>query len=544
MKPRRAIPFILAIVTFATFGRIVSHEFTGWDDPSTIFENPRILSPSLEHVAYYWTHPEGGLYIPVTYTFWSALAAISQVDDGAGHVALNPWAFHAASLILHAISVVVVFNILRLLIEHDIAALFGALVFAVHPLQVETVAWTSGTKDLLGGLFSLVCIWQYILFVRTRSTGFQLQNTTASETTRGLEARDTLSARDARRHLLFAAVALIVAMLSKPSAVVAPLIAGAIDRILYRRSFDRVLASILPLLVLTIPIVIVARLAQTAPHVTDAPAWTRPLVALDALAFYVYKLIWPATLGIIYGRTPDAILQSGAIYYTWIVPAILAALAFSFRKRWPTLLCVNRSSRLALLPVLGLTPFMFQVHSTVADHYMYVAMLGVALLLADMLRAWPAKGLRILAAGLLLALAIRSMIQAGTWTNSVSLAKHAVDVCPTSATAQSNLGIALAADNRLNDALPHLEEAVRLDAHNHNAHAALAQAYLQLGRPREAFDQAQIAIYLIETEPLTPDERPITPNTSATSPSSNSSAKTSPAGVPARFHRVNPDATV
>lgn len=509
MKPRGAIPLILMIVTFATFGRIVAHEFTGWDDAMTIFENPRIVSPSLRNVGHYWTHSEGGLYIPVTYTLWSAIAAVSQVNDGAEHVALNPWAFHAVSLILHSISVLVVLKILRLLIAQEFAAMFGALLFAVHPLQVETVGWTSGAKDLLGGLFSLVCIWQYVMYARMKSsTAFQPVQSDSKEMIHGLETRATPMVSVARRHLVLAAVGLVIAMLSKPSAVVAPLIAGVIDRILFRRAFDRVLASVLPLLALTIPIVLIARAVQTAPHVTDAPTWTRPLVALDALTFYIHKLIWPATLGIIYGRTPDAILKSGAIYYTWTVPVLSAALGFSLRKRWPTLLCAEAIFALALLPVLGLTPFMFQVHSTVADHYMYVAMLGPAMLLASAIRAQPSRWAQMAAVMLLTALAIRSAIQAGTWKNSVTLAAHAAQVCPTSATAQSNLGIALAADNRINDALPHLEAAVRLDAHNHNAHSALAQAYLQLGRPRDAFDEAQVAIHLVETEPLTPDERP------------------------------------
>src|SRR5690348_2176047 len=191
MKRRGVIPLILVVVTLATFGRIVTHEFTGWDDAMTIFENPRIVSPSLKNVIYYWTNPADGLYVPVTYTLWSAIASVSQVDDGAGHVTLNPWAFHAVSILLHVVTVLVVFQILRLLINHDIAAMFGALLFAVHPMQVETVAWTSGAKDLLGGLFSLVCIWQYVLFARKSSTGFQPVHSPPNEKMHGLKTRAT-----------------------------------------------------------------------------------------------------------------------------------------------------------------------------------------------------------------------------------------------------------------------------------------------------------------------------------------------------------------
>jgi hypothetical protein len=500
MKRRGVIPWILAIVTLATFGGIVTQEFTGWDDAMTIFENPRIVSPSFSNVVYYWTNPADGLYVPVTYTMWSAIASVSRVDDGAGHVTLNPWAFHAVSIAIHVLSVLVVFQILRLLIDHEMAAMFGALLFAVHPMQVETVAWTSGAKDLLGGLFSLVAIWQYLLFAKRSSTGFQPVHSPPNEKMHGLNTRAT-------RHFTFAAISLVIAMLSKPSAVTIPLIAGAIDLLVLRRSRRRVYSTILPLLLLTIPFIIVGRIVQTTPHVTDAPQWTRPLVALDALAFYAYKLIWPATLGIIYGRTPDAILKNGQIYFTWIVPVALFAIAFAMRKRWPPLLAGESIFFFAVLPVLGLTPFMFQVHSTVADHYVYVAMLGTALVASGAVRAKPSRSVYGVASVVIVLLAARSIVQAGTWRDGVTLASHAVEVDPGSATAHSNLGVALAASNHLNEAIPQLEAAVNLDGNNRDARTRLAQAYLQVGRYQEAYHHAQVAIDLIQSSPSNTIER-------------------------------------
>jgi hypothetical protein len=508
MKRRGGISLVLVIVTLATFGRIVTNEFSGWDDPSTIFQNPRIVSPSLENVVYYWTHSEGGLYVPVTYTVWSVLGAVSQVDDGSGHVTLNPWAFHAASVLIHLASVLVVYQILRLLIEHELAAMFGALLFAVHPMQVEAVAWTSGAKDLLGGSFSLVAIWQYIKFANPLAGGRGSRRAVlSSEEKDGSAGASPSNRKFARKHFLFAALGLVLAMLSKPSAVAVPLVAGAIDYFLLRRSSRKVWRSILPLLLLTIPFVIIGRLVQTTPHVTDAALWTRPLVALDALAFYVIKVIWPATLGIIYGRTPDVVLKSGQIYYTWILPVILFAIGYATRKKWPPLITGESAFFFAVLPVLGLTPFMFQVHSTVADHYVYVAMLGVALILAAAIRAKPSTSIYGLANVIVFALAVRSFAQAGTWRDSITLATHAVDVAPASGTAHSNLGVALAEANRITEAVQQLEAAVQLEPNNREAHTRLAQAYLQTGRPRDAYEQAQIAIHLIESGPASTIER-------------------------------------
>jgi hypothetical protein len=98
----------------------------------------------------------------VTYTLWIALAAIARVRGADGSVALNPWVFHGASILIHALSVLLVFSILRRLRASDLAAFFGAALFAVHPLQVESVAWASGAKDLLGGMFSLLVIDQFM----------------------------------------------------------------------------------------------------------------------------------------------------------------------------------------------------------------------------------------------------------------------------------------------------------------------------------------------------------------------------------------------
>src|SRR5206468_2474394 len=97
-----------------------------------------------------------GLYAPVTYSYWGAVAYLAERKgtDRVG-IHLDARVFHAGSLILHLASVLVIFSILRLLCGHLGAALAGAMLFAVHPLQVETVAWASGAKDVLCGLLSL-----------------------------------------------------------------------------------------------------------------------------------------------------------------------------------------------------------------------------------------------------------------------------------------------------------------------------------------------------------------------------------------------------
>src|SRR5207247_3214952 len=125
---------------------------------------------------------------------------------------LNPWVFHGANVLVHALAACVVFLLLRRLEMPDVAALFGAALFAVHPVQVEPVGWTSGLKDVLCGLFSLIALWQYVEYVQ-----------------RG------------KWHYWIAMAAFVWALLCKPSAMMVPAIAIAIDWVILRRPLRQVL---------------------------------------------------------------------------------------------------------------------------------------------------------------------------------------------------------------------------------------------------------------------------------------------------------------
>ena len=159
----------LVVLTAATLGRLCFAEFVTWDDELTIFNNPH-LNPPGEEIGWFWRNPWMELYVPVTYTVWGGLARLArlQTPDLSG-ATLNPWVFHTANVGVHLLSVLVVFAILRLLLRKVVAgkraewaAFAGAALFAIHPLQVETVAWASGMKDLLCGLFSLLAVWFYL----------------------------------------------------------------------------------------------------------------------------------------------------------------------------------------------------------------------------------------------------------------------------------------------------------------------------------------------------------------------------------------------
>jgi hypothetical protein len=238
------------------------------------WQNPHLNPPTLAGLKFHWTHAWQELYVPLTYTAWWLLATIAGVKNADGSVGLNPWIFHGANLLAHIISSLIVLRLLRRLLRDRSgwAACAGALLFAVHPVQVETVAWVSGLKDLLCGMFSLLAVYQYV-------------------------------SADRRPNHIAALLFFAAAILSKPTAVALPLILATIDLLLLNRPARDVLKSIIPFALLAVPCMIWTKHAQPSTLIATIPLWWRPFVAGDAIAYYLLKIVAPIHLAIDYGRT-------------------------------------------------------------------------------------------------------------------------------------------------------------------------------------------------------------------------------------------------
>ncbi|HEY7088584.1 MAG TPA: tetratricopeptide repeat protein, partial [Tepidisphaeraceae bacterium] len=408
---------------------------------------------------------------------WGTLARLSylqQPDAMGAH--LNPWVFHSANIAVHVVSVLLVYAILQKLIRDKRASCIGAMLFALHPLQVESVAWCAGMKDVLGGMLGLLAIWQYLTFVRD-------------------------SGPNRRWHYVAASTAFVLGMLAKPSVMVVPIMVGAIDLILLRRSFRTVLPALAPWLLLAIACAIGAKIAQPAYGVTAAPLWARPLIAADSLAFYLYKLVWPVSLGIDYGRRPDVLIERGWIYLTWIVPVALAAWLMLNRRRTPELLVAGIILVAGVAPVLGLSTFLFQHFSTTTDHYLYLAMLGPALAAAWLVNRYPAPRTVAVAAVVLVMLGIRTIFQTRVWQNDIALFSHALAVNPESSMAMSNLGHVYATQNDLDRAQPLFEKALRMYPDYYEAHVGLANVLVARGQLDQAITHRMAALNVMARRP-------------------------------------------
>ncbi len=452
----------LLVAIFAAFSPALSAGFTNWDDDVNVTENPFLTPPTASGIAALWRQSYRNLYVPLTYTSFAGDLAV-----GGG----KPWAFHLGNILIHCASAValaaLLSRLLRALPAREAApprgALLlpvaaGAVLFALHPVQVESVAWVTGRKDVLSGALALAAMLAYF--------------------------RDGWGRRAAAPGLF------VLALLAKPSTVSLPLALAALEHAWLRTPPRRWAARLAPWFVVAGGWVLLTAGSQEIPALLArlAPAWKRPAVAGDALLFYAAKVAWPVGLSPVYGRVPWQVAGI-APWFGFLLFALAAGVLIGRRSRWGACLGVFLAG---VLPVLGFLPFLFQIYSTVADRYLYLALPGVSLAAAFGMRLAldlrprhaPAGWAAVVAVGL--ALGFASFTQTTHWRDSEALWRRAIAVEPRVAESHNNLGTALAARGREAEAFDHFSEAVRLKPEYEDALSNMANGLITRGRTDEA----------------------------------------------------------
>jgi Flp pilus assembly protein TadD len=279
--------------------------------------------------------------------------------------------------------------------------------------------------------------------------------------------------------------------------VVLPLVLLVLDRWSLGRPWHRCLISAAPFFVAALAFTVITNNAQPVPAEVVPPFWKRPLVAGDALAFYMAKLAVPMNLGPDYGRQPTVVLNRWWGWVTWLAPVLAALLIGLRRKKEPWLVAAGLAGVAALLPVLGLIPFLYQIFSTVADRYVYLAMLGpayaVACLLASRVNA------KALYAGVAVVLAVwsaLSMTQARYWDNTFALFWHELSVNDRSYTAYNLVGFHLDRMGKSADAAEYYRASLALCQNDENVHSNYGIALGELGYTDEAISEFREALRL------------------------------------------------
>ncbi len=374
-------------------------------------------------------------------------------------------AFHAVGIALHVANALLCFLLVQRLARRRTVALLASLVFALHPLQVESVAWISELRGSTSSLFALIALNALVL-------------------SRQASARASIVSG-----ALFVASALFVtcAMLCKPAAVALPLVALAIDRIVLATSWRKAIEAVSIWAACVLPFAWITRSIQAVATSGESLWWQRPFIAGDALAFYVLKTLVPIDLCVDYGRTPRLVMSHAWGYLAWAVPAGLLVLCYWKRQQRPLTWLGALMFATFLLPTLGLVPFSFQAYSTVADRYAYLALVGVGLVIADAVDYLGPK--KIVVGVLSVALAFLAMLsfdQSQHWVGTSNLLRHTLDVNPDAAFAYNNLGDREQANGEYAAALADYRACVEHDPTRLKAYINMAEVYSVLKQPAEA----------------------------------------------------------
>lgn len=492
-------PLAVFIVTFVAFWPALSGDWVDWDDTDNYLRNAMFRGLDGERVAWMWTTFHMGHYQPLT---WMSLAVDHALWE------MNARGYHATNVLLHALNAVLCFVVARTLLRIarakpessargadppvvTAAAALAALLFAVHPLRAEPVAWISERRDVLSAFWYLLTVWAYLRAQRA-------------------------PAGRRMRWLILALLLFLLCNLSKVIGVTLPVVFLLLDWYPLRRiggaagwftpRAAAVYAEKAPFLVVAAAFAVVAYLGQSG------RGWTVPLemhpaagrvgVVAYGLAFHVWKSVWPVNLHPIYElHLPVVLTQPKFLVPLIVVPVILIAL-FLMRRRWPALWVAALAYVVLLLPASGIVQNGWQLTH---DRYSYLATMGLAMVAAGALLGVRSAGERpsaprVAAAALIVvALAVLTWQQTGVWRNTETLWTHAVRTDPNSSNAQNGYGFVLyerarqaeaagdraAAQKTYAEAVTHFRLALSIRRLNEKAHVNLWNALKALGRTEE-----------------------------------------------------------
>ena len=435
-----AVAILLALTALA-FHPALRGELLSWDDRAYVSANPMVREAGGLTRIWDPNEPTRDQYYPLTFTSYWLEYRLWQA---------NPVGYHAVNLALHLLNVVLAVLLVQALGASWPVALGAAAIFALHPVQVASVAWVAERKNVLSGVFYLAA---FLLYLRHRRTG-------------------------SWRSYSGALVAFAAALLSKTQVVTLPVSLLLVESLLrgparLRRLSPAVIAMRLaPLLILgVLAASVTARVEHGNLDWTRMPAVAeRPLVAAGALWFYAGKFFLPVSLSPVYPRWDLAELRLWLGLGLLVWPLVVFGV-WRYRQRLGALTVWGLAHfAVAAAPILGLMPFGLQQHSLVADHYMYLSLLGGGLALAYWVAAWAARlaGERahavLAAAGVLVSgvLAVGTYRETQHWLNDEVFWTHVLASNPACVPGQHSMAYLYRAQRRWDKALPHFRAVTEL----------------------------------------------------------------------------------
>jgi tetratricopeptide (TPR) repeat protein len=463
-RQRAAIAVLLAVAVLALYAPVRALPFLRYDDEQYVTGNPAVQAGlGLDGARWAFTTFHASNWHPLTWL--SHMLDVSLFGS-------SPVGPHAENALLHALNSALVFLVLARLTGARGRSALAALLYAVHPQHVESVAWVAERKDLLCALFGLLALAAWGRYARAGS----------------------------RPAYAAALGCMAVGLLAKPMLVSLPLLLLVLDFWPLARPLGwRLAVEKLPFVALSVAASLVTMSAQVYAMQLDVALPDRLANACVAVAATLAQSLVPVRLAVLYPHPGHWPIAEVALAITFV--AGLGALAFALRRRAPYLLAGGLWFAVGLGPTVGLVQVGFQSH---ADRYAYLPQIGVAWAVvwgvADLLaraRAPRAAGIA-LAGAAAVALAVGTRAQLRYWVSDVALWQRTVAMAGPSYYAETELAIELGAAGHFPESLPHFARAVELNPRWSRAQANYGFALFLTGDPVAATQRFERAL---EIEP-------------------------------------------
>ena len=501
----------VALAAMVIYLPALQNKFVAWDDNVYVYNNPYIRSLNLDLLKWAFSDFYAG--------YWSPLTWISHALDYAVW-GLNPLGHHLTNILFHAVNTfVVVLLMIRLLKTRKepamneeapgfltaptilIAAGITGILFGLHPLHVESVAWVAERKDVLCALFFLLSLMQYTTYVRTVANAAALRGPFA---------------RFFNGTYLFTLGFFILALLSKPMAVTLPVVFLILDwypfqRIQSFQAFRQAVVEKIPFLALSLFSSIITILSQKAGGamlLTEiVPLATRVLVGVQSLVAYLWKMLWPLNLIPYYPYSGNVSILSFEYLSALALVIGITTACIVLAKKQKLWLTVWGIYVVTLLPVLGIVQVGGQ---SMADRFMYLPSLGPFLVLG-LTAAWIwAKVNRVqrwrsvakasvagVAALLVAALSFLTITQISVWKNNFELWSYVIRKEPEKVPfAYNNRGMVLGTIGQYDSALRDFTKTIALEPGYFQAYNNRAFTFEKMGQFEKALEDYNMAVTL------------------------------------------------
>jgi len=462
------IAVLIAIGTFLTFQPILTHDFLNIDDHIYVSNNAFVQKGiSIESVKWAFTTLHAEFYHPFT---WLSLMLDTHLYG------VNPAGYLFSNLLLHILNTILLFTILLKLTRMPVQSTFVAMLFAIHPLHIESVAWIAERKDVLSTLFWMLTIWCYITYVKNPKTS-----------------------RFILIHLVY-----LIGLLAKPMLVTLPIILLILDFWPLRRyqsephdaensigKFIWMVKEKLILFILSAGAGIMTIIAQYKGGgldvMQDLSLGDRVSNALVSILVYIFRTIWPENLSVFYPFPLETPLLHVLGSMAYIV--VITLLCIHFRNKYPYLIVGWLWYVVTLLPVLGI----LKVGGfATADRYTYIPLIGLFIVLSwgisDLLRKSQYR--KPLSAGLIgmiiLGLFLKTTVQLQNWSNSYFLFTHAAKVTQGNDFAYHSLGHIFAANGDFDEAVAQFQKALQINPNRNITQKDLARLLAYQGKLKQS----------------------------------------------------------